>query len=90
MRGRVFSQNIPLIFRLLGFVQTIEGEGMPLFENPNLHGDLFVEYNVVLPVELSPHTRRSKSLLYVHMLVLTMSTELTEAFQSSDSRHDEL
>ncbi|KAK7051002.1 DnaJ-related protein scj1 [Paramarasmius palmivorus] len=57
-----------------GFVQTIEGEGMPLFENSNLHGDLYVEYNVVLPVELSPHTRR----------------KLTEAFQSSDSRHDEL
>ncbi|EEB95956.1 hypothetical protein MPER_04991, partial [Moniliophthora perniciosa FA553] len=57
-----------------GFVQTIEGEGMPLFDNHHLHGDLFVEYNVVLPIELSPHTRR----------------KLTEAFQSSDARHDEL
>jgi len=44
-----------------GFVQTIEGEGMPLPENENLHGDLFVEYNVVLPVDISPQTRRSKS-----------------------------
>lgn len=44
----------------LGYVQTIEGEGMPLFDNHNLHGDLYVEYNVVLPVEISSHTRRSK------------------------------
>lgn len=43
-----------------GFVQTIEGEGMPLPENHNLHGDLFVEYNVVLPIEISSTTRRSK------------------------------
>jgi len=41
-----------------GFVQKIEGEGMPLFENRNLHGDLFVEYNVVLPISLAPQTRR--------------------------------
>ncbi|KAF9066643.1 DnaJ-domain-containing protein [Rhodocollybia butyracea] len=41
-----------------GFVQKIEGEGMPLFENHNLHGDLFVEYNVVLPMTLTPQQRR--------------------------------
>ncbi|KIK63097.1 hypothetical protein GYMLUDRAFT_72333 [Collybiopsis luxurians FD-317 M1] len=44
-----------------GFVQKIEGEGMPLFENHNLHGDLFVEYNVILPIELTPHQRRKLS-----------------------------
>ncbi|KAK7454672.1 DnaJ-related protein scj1 [Stygiomarasmius scandens] len=57
-----------------GFVQTIEGEGMPLPENENLHGDLFVEYNVVLPVDISPQTRR----------------KLTEAFRPSEAGHDEL
>ncbi|CAK5283781.1 unnamed protein product [Mycena citricolor] len=35
-----------------GFVQTIEEEGMPHFES-NTHGELYVEYNVVLPRELS-------------------------------------
>ncbi|KAJ7773235.1 hypothetical protein B0H16DRAFT_1304596 [Mycena metata] len=56
-----------------GFVQTIEGEGMPHFERPTF-GDLYVEYNVVLPVEISPQTRR----------------KLTEAFHASGSGHDEL
>ncbi|KAF8485941.1 DnaJ-domain-containing protein [Russula ochroleuca] len=42
-----------------GFVQTIKGEGMPLFERPTSYGDLFVEYNVVLPTQLSKETRQS-------------------------------
>jgi len=42
-----------------GFVQTIKGEGMPLFEHPTSYGDLFVEYNVVLPTHLSQETRQS-------------------------------
>jgi len=41
-----------------GFVQTIKGEGMPLFQHPTSHGDLFVEYNVVLPTHLPHETRR--------------------------------
>ena len=44
-----------------GFVQTIKGEGMPLFERPTSHGDLFIEYNVVLPTKLSKETRQSTS-----------------------------
>lgn len=32
---------------------------MPRFDNHNLHGELYVEYNVVLPLEISPQTRRS-------------------------------
>jgi DnaJ-related protein SCJ1 len=44
-----------------GFVQTIKGEGMPLFERPTSYGDLFVEYNVVLPTQLSKETRQSES-----------------------------
>ncbi|KAH9031089.1 DnaJ-domain-containing protein [Lactarius hengduanensis] len=41
-----------------GFVQTIRGEGMPHFERPSSHGDLFVEYNVVLPTQLPTQTRQ--------------------------------
>lgn len=43
----------------VGFVQTIRGEGMPTFQK-STHGDLYVEYNVVLPVELPVHMRRSE------------------------------
>nr|GAT60787.1 chaperone protein DnaJ [Mycena chlorophos] len=56
-----------------GFVQTLEGEGMPHFEKSTF-GDLFVEYNVVLPTEISPQIRR----------------KLADAFHSSGSKHDEL
>ncbi|KAJ6505973.1 hypothetical protein DFH09DRAFT_1251868 [Mycena vulgaris] len=56
-----------------GFVQTIEDEGMPHFEKPT-YGDLYVEYNVVLPIEISPQTRR----------------KLAEAFHTTGSGHDEL
>ncbi|KAG6908330.1 hypothetical protein DXG01_005241 [Tephrocybe rancida] len=56
-----------------GFVQTIKGEGMPVFEQ-SAHGDLFIEYNVVLPVDIPPQTRR----------------KLAEAFHTSGSDHDEL
>ena len=45
----------------LGFIQTFKGEGMPHFGSRSSRGDLFVEYNVVLPLEVSPETRRSKS-----------------------------
>jgi DnaJ-related protein SCJ1 len=47
-----------------GFVQTIKGKGMPLFERPTSYGDLFVEYNVVLPTQLSKETRQSASDLF--------------------------
>ncbi|KAH9942757.1 hypothetical protein B0H21DRAFT_750217 [Amylocystis lapponica] len=41
-----------------GFVQTIKEEGMPVFEQDDAFGDLYIEYNVVLPTELSPETQR--------------------------------
>ncbi|KII89961.1 hypothetical protein PLICRDRAFT_40143 [Plicaturopsis crispa FD-325 SS-3] len=56
-----------------GFVQKIVGEGLPIFEQSG-HGDLFIEYNVVLPVELSTNMRR----------------KLAEAFHGSDRPTDEL
>ncbi|KAF8183920.1 DnaJ domain-containing protein [Pholiota molesta] len=57
-----------------GFVQVIKGEGMPSFGRKDVNGDLFVEYNVVLPVDISPELRR----------------KLTEAFRPASSTHDEL
>ncbi|KAH9972782.1 hypothetical protein BGW80DRAFT_1505223 [Lactifluus volemus] len=55
------GHDVPLVRKGVtqpGFVQTIKGEGMPHFERPSTFGDLFVEYNVVLPTELSTETRR--------------------------------
>lgn len=42
-----------------GYVETIKDEGMPLFEHPTSYGDLFVEYIVVLPTQLSKETQQS-------------------------------
>ncbi|PVF97288.1 DnaJ-domain-containing protein [Serendipita vermifera] len=39
-----------------GHVMTVKGEGMPIFEGHG-HGDLFVEFNVVLPTTLSKDMR---------------------------------
>jgi hypothetical protein len=36
---------------------------MPIFES-SAHGDLFVEYNVVLPATISQRTRRSEFFYY--------------------------
>jgi len=35
-------------------------EGMPIFEGHG-HGDLFIEFSVVLPERISPETRKSES-----------------------------
>ncbi|OJT11443.1 DnaJ-related protein spj1 [Trametes pubescens] len=40
-----------------GYVQTIKGEGMPLYQSSE-YGDLYVEYNVVLPSEISAETKK--------------------------------
>jgi len=47
----------------VGFVQVVKGEGMPSFGSKSSKGDLFIEYSVVLPVELTPDIRRSESFL---------------------------
>lgn len=45
-----------------GFVQTVRGEGMPVFQEGKF-GDLFVEYTVVLPTEISQDMRNSENLI---------------------------
>ncbi|CAL1716723.1 unnamed protein product [Somion occarium] len=40
-----------------GYIQVIKGEGMPKFEQTGF-GDLYVEYNVVLPTSLSPEMEK--------------------------------
>ncbi|KDQ59262.1 hypothetical protein JAAARDRAFT_33989 [Jaapia argillacea MUCL 33604] len=44
-----------------GFVQFIPEEGMPFYDQPAYHGDLYIEYNVVLPTELTSDTRKKLS-----------------------------
>jgi len=56
-----------------GYVQKIKGEGMPVHQQGTF-GDLYVEYNVVLPSELPPE----------------MKKELGEAFRSRNHGKDEL
>lgn len=41
-----------------GFVQVLKDEGMPIFGRQDANGDLYVEYNVVLPVDISSDMRR--------------------------------
>ena len=43
-----------------GFVQTVKGEGMPVFQG-NTFGDLYVEYTVVLPTEINAGLRKRES-----------------------------
>ncbi|CAE6510106.1 unnamed protein product [Rhizoctonia solani] len=43
-----------------GHVQIVESEGMPIFEGTG-HGDLFVTYNVVLPVALGDELKQKLS-----------------------------
>ncbi len=45
---------------LAGYVQQIEGEGIAAFEQDGKFGDLFVEYNVVLPSSISQLARTSE------------------------------
>lgn len=52
-----FSLVRQLIPSRAGFVQVVEGEGMPIYHESG-HGDLFVEYNVVLPPVLTPELRK--------------------------------
>jgi len=40
-----------------GFVMKVTGEGMPIFEGHG-NGDLFIEFNVVLPERISPELRK--------------------------------
>ena len=44
---------------VIGYVQVIEDEGMPYY-GENRYGNLYVEYNVVLPQKLSPNIQRSE------------------------------
>ena len=67
---------------------------MPHFGSRSSKGDLFVEYNVILPLEVSPETRRSKSFFLYHLfisppLVGMLCSKLTLMFPSP-SPHLEL
>ncbi|KAG8213021.1 hypothetical protein J3R82DRAFT_11413 [Butyriboletus roseoflavus] len=76
-----------------GYVQMLEEEGMPLFEQYG-HGNLYIEYNVVLPVELGSDVRRSKvqyCLREESVNSFLPITELRDVFYGSgDHKRDEL
>jgi DnaJ-class molecular chaperone len=57
----LFLQGTRLSKVTVGFVQVVKGEGMPSFGSKSSKGDLFIEYSVVLPIELTPDMRRSES-----------------------------
>ncbi|KNE70015.1 chaperone DnaJ [Allomyces macrogynus ATCC 38327] len=42
-----------------GFIQVLEGEGMPIRETPSAFGKMFVEYQVVFPARLSEAEQQS-------------------------------
>jgi curved DNA-binding protein len=41
-----------------GEILRIKGKGMPLYENPNRHGDLFINIKVNFPKKLTPEQRK--------------------------------
>jgi DnaJ-class molecular chaperone len=48
----------------------VTGEGMPIFEGHG-NGDLFIEFNVVLPERISPELRKSKyNRLFIHSALI--------------------
>ena len=75
----------------LGYVQTIKNEGMPIFEKEG-HGDLYVQYNVVLPSSLTSSVRKSKGISFIRsraLLIDSFVSELTEAFRERSSSYKE-
>lgn len=44
------------LWRVAGFVQVIADEGLPVYHESE-HGNLYVEYSVVLPTKLSAKTK---------------------------------
>lgn len=63
-----------IAYTTLGYVQVFDGEGMPLFEQSG-HGNLYIEYNVVLPVELGSDMRRSEVPYWLLKESLTHSSQ---------------
>ena len=62
----------------------IEDEGMPIYAESR-YGDLYVEYNVVLPQTLSSAVQRSKSDCCLFVCAqLTTIAELAEVFHGHD------
>lgn len=93
MVGVAITVQLFVDMLFLGFVQQFKGEGMPIFNSADTHGDLYVEYNVVLPLEIPSEMRRSKlnSVAFLSCKTDTLPLlELSEAFNSPSSTRDEL
>jgi DnaJ-class molecular chaperone len=70
---------------------TVKDEGMPIFEGKG-HGDLFVEFNVVLPNTISDDLRSSTCLALLLRFDprLIIFLELEHAFAADKQKKDEL
>ena len=65
---------------------TIKEEGMPIFEGHG-HGDMYVEFNVVLPTVISEDTRKSTCLISCSgQFTNATPTELEVAFMADKQR----
>jgi DnaJ-class molecular chaperone len=62
---RYFEELSSTNHALLGYVQTIKDEGMPMHEFPSQRGNLYVEYTVVFPQKLSEAQKEGKELRYL-------------------------
>ena len=51
-----------------GYVQVLHGEGLPRYHSSEF-GELFVEYNVVLPASVTEKTRKSGSRRVEHRYI---------------------
>lgn len=51
-----------------GFIDTIKDEGMPLREDSDRSGNLYVEYNVILPDRIDGDLRKGEDVLFLSRL----------------------
>jgi hypothetical protein len=73
VRTYPFLQKFNVLIGTIGFVEVIKGQGMPIFQHSH-HGDLFVEYNVVLPTKLSPQIKKRESPAAIQATVAYISS----------------
>lgn len=91
---RLFQFNSLTSLTLAGFVQVVKGEGLPVYHESG-HGDLFVEYSVVLPTTISASARSSKLALPCDraLLLTSSSSGLESVFRyhpDEAAKHTEL
>ena len=91
----MYRTGTNLLVHFTGFVDVIRDEGMPIYGSDS-YGDLYVEYKVVLPLELSSKMRRGRFLprpITMNPTLTRVPPELDRAFNgdySESKQRDEL